>query len=159
MPHLAYPCCSKGPNIALSEFLVWPLINFYPLGKAKSLCCNKTRTQRRGLGPYVIFASSPQSPSPWLQACGTKLASTTSGDLGKMGISSLSLASCLGAQLKAGSPAQVQPPDLFPAPTSFPHHPKGWVQVEPFKYQNLICHTLPSPAFRGSLHQLSSLRD
>ena len=31
-----------------------------------------------------------------------------------------------GAQLKAGSPAQVQPPGLFPAPTSFPHHPKGW---------------------------------
>ena len=32
-------------------------------------------------------------------------------------------------------------------------------QVEPFKYQNLICHTLPSPAFRGTLYLLSSLRD
>ena len=26
---LAPPCCSGGPNKALPEFLVWPLINFY----------------------------------------------------------------------------------------------------------------------------------
>ena len=32
----APPCCSRGPNEALPEFLVWPLINFYWLGKAKN---------------------------------------------------------------------------------------------------------------------------
>ena len=26
---LTPPCCRKGPNKALPEFLVWPLINFY----------------------------------------------------------------------------------------------------------------------------------
>ena len=26
---LTLPLCSKGPNKALPEFLVWPLINFY----------------------------------------------------------------------------------------------------------------------------------
>ena len=28
-------CCSRDPNKALTEFLVWPLVNFYYLGKAK----------------------------------------------------------------------------------------------------------------------------
>ena len=26
---LAPPCCSRDPNKALPEFLIWPLINFY----------------------------------------------------------------------------------------------------------------------------------
>ena len=26
---LAPPCCSRGPNKALPEFLVWPPVNFY----------------------------------------------------------------------------------------------------------------------------------
>ena len=30
------PCCSRGPNKALPEFLVWPLINFYWLKKTKN---------------------------------------------------------------------------------------------------------------------------
>ena len=29
-------CCSRGLSKALSEFLVWPLVNFYCLGKAKT---------------------------------------------------------------------------------------------------------------------------
>ena len=33
---LAPHWCSRGPNKALPEFLVWPLINFYWLGKAKN---------------------------------------------------------------------------------------------------------------------------
>ena len=33
---LTLQCHSRGPNKALPEFLVWPLINFYWLGKAKN---------------------------------------------------------------------------------------------------------------------------
>ena len=33
---LAPPCCSRSPRKALPEFLVWPLINFCWLGKAKN---------------------------------------------------------------------------------------------------------------------------
>ena len=34
---LTTPYCITGPNRALPEFLVWPLINFYWLGKAKNV--------------------------------------------------------------------------------------------------------------------------
>ena len=33
---LAPLCCSKGPRKAVPEFLVWPLVNFYWLEKAKN---------------------------------------------------------------------------------------------------------------------------
>ena len=33
---LAPPCCSRRPNKVLPEFLVWPLVHFYSLGKAKN---------------------------------------------------------------------------------------------------------------------------
>ena len=35
----APPCCSRGPSKALPEFLVWPLINSYCLGKVKNPGC------------------------------------------------------------------------------------------------------------------------
>ena len=38
---LAAPCCSRGPNKAFSEFLFWPLINFYWLKRPRTLGVNK----------------------------------------------------------------------------------------------------------------------
>ena len=36
-PLLLLPaCCSRGPSKALPEFLVWPLVSFYCLGKPKN---------------------------------------------------------------------------------------------------------------------------
>ena len=37
---LAPRCCSRGPNKALPEFLVWPLINFYCLRRQRTLVSN-----------------------------------------------------------------------------------------------------------------------
>ena len=64
LPHLAYPCGSIGPNTAFSEFLVWPLINFYPLKKAKSLCQQQNQNPEKGPGLlcHICFLRSVSQP-------------------------------------------------------------------------------------------------
>ena len=53
---LSPSCCSRGPNKALFEFLVWPLINFYLVRRPRTLVRitgdreRRQRSQRRGLG-------------------------------------------------------------------------------------------------------------
>ena len=37
LPVLPFCSCSRGPSKTLSEFLVWPLVSFYQLRKAKNL--------------------------------------------------------------------------------------------------------------------------
>ena len=54
-------CCSRGPNKALPEFLVWPLINFYWLRRPKSLVSNTNA----GWMISVCFCESQRYKEIW----------------------------------------------------------------------------------------------
>ena len=70
---LAAPCCSRDPNKALPEFLVWSLINFYWLRRSRTLGSNKdTSSEPSGTCNHSNNTSSG-APDPTARDSGTLL--------------------------------------------------------------------------------------